>query len=256
MDVDLYWESLIRLFGFKQDGFGDWVFTGQGLIVVFETVFLSLAIGFVLALGIAFMRVSKNIVLRGFGTFYVSLFRGTPLLIQMFLIYYGLGQFEFVRESWAWTFLKDAYFCAILGLSLNTAAYGGEIIRGGLQSVPFGQIEAAKSLGMSRSKIFRRITFPIAMRQALPGYGNEIVLMVSATSIASTITIMDLTGVAGKIGAETFDKISPLLAAATLYLIINIILTQLVKRLEHRLSGHLRRAEISKTAVQTPILAR
>lgn len=241
MNVDLYLESLIRLIGFKQDPFGAWIFTGEGLVVVFETVFLSLAIGFVLAVGIAFLRLSRNVVLRSIGTLYVSIFRGTPLLIQMFLIYYGLGQFEFVRESWAWTFLRDAYFCAILGLSLNTAAYGGEIIRGGLMSVPFGQIEAAKSVGMPPLMIFRRITFPIAIRQALPGYGNEIVLMVKATAIVSTITIMDLTGVAGKIGSETFDKISPLLAAATLYLIINIILTQLVKRVEYKLSGHLRR---------------
>ena len=128
---------------------------------------------------------------------YVAAFRGTPLLVQIFLIYYGLGQFRPTLQSLGlWGFFRAPFWCAILALTLNTAAYGTEIIRGGLQSVPYGQIEAARACGMSRSLAYRRVILPIALRQALPSYGNEIILMIKGTSLTSIITLLDITGIA------------------------------------------------------------
>ena len=167
-----------------------------GSLITIQLVTISLIIGFCLAIGLALLRLSKNSFLNFFAKTYVFYFRGTPLLVQIFLIYYGIGQFELVRESFVWIFFKDAYWCCILALTLNTCAYSSEIIRGGIQSVPFGQIESARSTGMSRFLLYRRIILPIAFRQALPAYGNEMILMVKATSLVSTITIMDITGIA------------------------------------------------------------
>ena len=155
-----------------------------GVPLLFKLVVPSLAVGFVLAIGLALLRVSKCRALSLAAFFYIYLFRSTPLLVQIFMIYYGLAQITFIRESFLWQFLRSPYWCAILALTLNTAAYTGEIIRGGILSVPWGQIEAAKALGMSGFLLLRRITLPIATRQALPAYGNEIILMVKATSLA------------------------------------------------------------------------
>ncbi|MCE3250066.1 MAG: transporter permease [Geminicoccaceae bacterium] len=175
MNLELMWQSVPKLLG--------------GLVLTLELVTLSLLLGFVVAVGIALMRVSPYRALSGLAYVYVFVFRGTPLLVQIFLIYYGLGQFEAIRDSFLWTFFREPFWCAILALTLNTGAYTGEIIRGGIESVPWGQIEAARACGMSRVLLFRRIVFPIAIRQALPAYGNEVILMVKSSSLASTITL-------------------------------------------------------------------
>jgi len=164
------------------------------------------------------------------------------ILNQIFLIYYGIAQFELIRESFVWSFFKEAYWCAILALTLNTCAYSSEIIRGGIQSVPFGQIESAKSTGMSGFLLYRRIILPIAFRQALPAYGNEIILMVKATSLVSTITIMDVTGIARLIIAKTFSPVEIFIVAGLIYLTINFIVTRLVNFCEIKLTPYLRRA--------------
>lgn len=202
----------------------------------------ALLCGLFLAVPTALAADSRSRVLRGSAAGYVLFFRGTPLLVQIFLIYYGLGQFEAVRASIFWPILREPWWCALLALSLNTGAYTGEIVRGGLQSVPSGQIEAARAAGMSGPLLYRRIVAPIALRQALPAYSNEVVSMVKATALASTITIMEITGIARKFIAETFKPIEIFLVAGAIYLTINFVAAQLLRALERHLSPHRRPA--------------
>jgi octopine/nopaline transport system permease protein len=174
---------------------------------------------------------------------YVTVFRGTPLLVQIFLVYYGLGQFRPTLQMLGlWGFLREPYWCAILALTLNTAAYGTEIIRGGLQSVPHGQIEAARACGMSRWLVYRRVMFPIALRQALPSYGNEIILMIKGTSLTSIVTLTEVTGLAQQIISQTYRAVEVFACAGAIYLVMNFIITRLVGWLEYWLSAHLRAA--------------
>ena len=214
-----------------------------GLNITIQLVTISLFVGFCFAIGLALLRLSNNLFLNFFAKTYVFYFRGTPLLVQIFLIYYGIAQFEIIRETFVWSFFKEAYWCGILALTLNTCAYSSEIIRGGIQSVPFGQIESAKSVGMSRFLLYRRIILPIAFRQALPAYGNEMILMVKATSLVSTITIMDVTGIARLIIAKTFSPVEVFIVAGLIYLTINFIVTRLVNFCEIKLTPYLRHAD-------------
>jgi len=214
-----------------------------GLSITIQLVTISLFIGFCLAIGLALLRLSNNLFLNFFAKTYVFYFRGTPLLVQIFLIYYGIAQFEIIRETFVWSFFKEAYWCGILALTLNTCAYSSEIIRGGIQSVAFGQIESAKSVGMSRFLLYRRIILPIAFRQALPAYGNEIILMVKATSLVSTITLMEVTGIARLIIAKTFSPVEIFIVAGLIYLTINFIVTRLVNFCEIKLTPYLRHAD-------------
>ena len=215
----------------------------SGLNLTIQLVTISLFIGFCLAIGLALLRLSNNTFLSFFAKTYVFYFRGTPLLVQIFLIYYGIAQFEIIRETFVWSFFKEAYWCGILALTLNTCAYSSEIIRGGILSVPFGQIESAKSVGMSRFLLYRRIILPIAFRQALPAYGNEIILMVKATSLVSTITLMEVTGIARLIIAKTFSPVEIFIVAGLIYLTINFIITRLVNFCEIKLTPYLRHAD-------------
>ena len=215
-----------------------------GLPDTLTLVGASLAIGFVVAVAVAMARLSPYFVLQKLAYGYVYVFRSTPLLVQIFLIYYGSGQFRpELQEVGLWTLFREPYFCAILALTLNTGAYTSEIIRGGIQSVPLGQIEAGRAVGMSRAQLFRRIVFPVAIRQALPAYGNEIILMVKSTSLASTITILEVTGIAKKIIAATFAPIEVFVVAGAIYLTINFIVTRGVMFTERALSPQLYRGE-------------
>ena len=215
----------------------------SGLNLTIQLVTISLFLGFCLAIGLALLRLSNNTFLSFFAKTYVFYFRGTPLLVQIFLIYYGIAQFEIIRETFVWSFFKEAYWCGILALTLNTCAYSSEIIRGGIQAVAFGQIESAKSVGMSRFLLYRRIILPIAFRQALPAYGNEIILMVKATSLVSTITLMEVTGIARLIIAKTFSPVEIFIVAGLIYLTINFIVTRLVNFCEIKLTPYLRHAD-------------
>jgi octopine/nopaline transport system permease protein len=241
MNFELMWTSLPQLLG--------------GLALTLQLVALSLLLGFFVAVSIALMRLSPYRPLSTFAYLYVFVFRGTPLLVQIFLIYYGLGQFEAIRQSFLWAFLREPFWCAILAFTLNTGAYTSEIIRGGIQSVPFGQVEAARACGMSRLLLFRRIVFPIAIRQALPAYGNEIILMVKATSLASTITLLEVTGIARSIIAQTFQPVEIFIVAGAIYLTINFMVTRVVRYAEWRLSPHLRDAPARPLAAPTAIEA-
>ncbi|ARO30437.1 octopine ABC transporter permease protein OccM 1 [Rhizobium sp. NXC14] len=225
----------------------DWQFLNETFVslvaaipLTIELSVTSICLGAILALLLALARLSGVAALDWFARLYVFIFRGTPLLVQIFLIYYGLGQFPAVRHSVFWPFLRDPYWCAVLALTLNTAAYASEIIRGGLLSVPHGQVEAARACGMHRFLLFRRIVLPLAIRQALPGYGNEMISMVKATSLASIITLMEVTGVAAKIISETYRAIEVFVVSGAIYLALNFLLTRLIQFAEYRLSPHLR----------------
>ena len=208
-----------------------------------ETLLLlavSLPIGFSLSLVMALGRISKNIFISKTISFYIFIVRGTPLLVQIYLIYFGLGSIEYIRESFLWILLKEPFWCGVLALTVNTVAYGAEIFRGGIQSVTKGQIESGKSLGFSKFKLYRRVVFPIALRQVLPTYGNELILMVKATSLVSLTTYMEMTGIARKIMAKTFAPVEAFIAAGILYLFLNFLMVQFVKYLEWKYNPHLR----------------
>jgi octopine/nopaline transport system permease protein len=213
----------------------------SGVPLTLNLAFMSVALGAVLAMLVALMRMSGLKLLDWPAHGYVFVFRGTPLLVQIFLIYYGLGQFRPTLQVWGlWTFFREPYWCAVLALTLNTAAYASEIIRGGLQAVPAQQVEAARACGMSGLLLLRRIIFPIALRQALPAYGSEIILMVKATSLASIITMMEVTGLAAKLISQSFRAVEVFVVAGLIYLVLNFIITRIVMALEWWLSPHLR----------------
>ncbi len=212
-----------------------------GVALTAELVALALAVGFVIALPTALARLSGIAALRWLATAYVFTFRGTPLLVQIFLIYYGLSQFAFVRDSLAWVVLKQPFWCTLIALALNTGAYTAEVFRGGILSVPHNQIEAARAIGMSPATAFRRIIWPLAIRQALPAYGNEMILMVKASSLASTVTLMDITGVAQTLAADTYMPIEIFTAAALIYLGLTYAMTQAIHLFERRLDVTRRR---------------
>jgi octopine/nopaline transport system permease protein len=185
---------------------------------------------------------------RCFTRGYVFVFRGSPLLVQMFLIYYGLGQFRpLLQELGLWVVFREPYWCAVIALTLNTAAYSSEIFRGGLQAVSVQQVEAARACGMSGTLLFRRIVLPIAIRQALPAYGNEVILMLKATALASVITIMEVTGLAGKLIADSFRAFEVFIVAGAIYLAVTFFVTRLLMIIEFWLSPHLRMRPPSST---------
>ena len=211
----------------------------KGLWVTAALTVISVMIGFNLGLGLALMRMSSNRFLSGFAKYYSNVFRGTPLLVQLFLFYYGLGQIPFIKDNAAfWWVISDGARCATMALALNTAAYTSEILRGGLMSVPAGLVEAAQACGMSRLLRFRRIEFPLAIRQALPAYGNELVLIVKGTSLASTITVLEITGYAKRLMSQTFAIFEVFAIAGAIYLVVNLVLIALVRALERHLMRH------------------
>ena len=206
---------------------------GAAVITVKLLVF-SLAIGLLIGLFFAVLRLNKNIFISKFAYGYSYLFRGTPLLVQIYIIYFGLGQIEFIRSTFLWVILKEPFWCAIIAFALNTGAYTSEILRSAFQTIKPGIIEAGKSLGISNNIIFYKIQIPIAIRQSLPAYGNEIILMLKGTSLASTVTIMDLTGVAKHIISTTFKPVEVFILAGSIYLFMTFIVHNFIKFLEKK----------------------
>ena len=202
--------------------------------VTLKLLSLSLLFGLVIGLLFAVMRISKNFLFNKFAYGYSYLFRGTPLLVQIFIIYFGFGQVEFIRNSILWVILKEPYWCAIIAFALYTGAYTSEILRSAFQTIKKGYIEAGKSLGISGKIIFYKIQIPIAIRQSLPAYGNEIILMLKGTSLASTVTLMDLTGVAKYIISTTFKPIEVFIVAGSIYLFMTFLVHNLIKFLERK----------------------
>jgi len=212
----------------------------SGLDNTILLLIISLPIGFVLALLFALGRVSKITILSRIIASYIFVIRGTPLLVQIYLIYFGLGSVKFIRESFLWYALKEPFWCGVLALTINTVAYGAEIFRGGIQSIEKGQVESGLSMGFGRFMLLRKIILPIAIRKVLPSYGNELILMVKATSLVSLTTYMEMTGIARKIMAKTFAPVEAFIAAGILYLFLNFLMVQFVKYLEWKYNPHLR----------------
>jgi len=210
------------------------------LPLTLEVWALSVAFGALIGAGVTWMRVSGNRALAAIACAYVFVFRGSPLLVQLFVIYYGLSSFPAVRASVFWPFLRDPFYCAVLSLALCTAAYQSEIFRGALAALPFGQIEAGKACGMSRWTLFRRVVFPIALRQALPAYSTEVISMTKATALVSLVTLWDMMSVATKIRNDTAIVYEPLLIAGAIYFVVNAIIARGFSALEWRLTPHLR----------------
>ena len=205
-------------------------------VVTLKLLSVSLIVGLFIGLLFAILRLNKNIFINKFAYGYSYVFRGTPLLVQIFIIYFGLGQIESLRSSFLWVILKEPYWCAIIAFALNTGAYTSEILRSAFQTIKPGIIEAGKSLGISNKIIFYKVQIPIAIRQSLPAYGNEIILMLKGTSLASTVTLMDLTGVAKYIISTTFKPIEVFIVAGGIYLFMTFIIHNVIRFLEKKYS--------------------
>ena len=205
-------------------------------IITLKLLSVSLIVGLFIGLLFAILRLNKNVFINKFAYGYSYVFRGTPLLVQIFIIYFGLAQIEYLRTSFLWVILKEPYWCAIIAFTLNTGAYTSEILRSAFQTIKPGYIEAGKSLGISNKIIFYKIQIPIAIRQSLPAYGNEMILMMKGTSLASTVTLMDLTGVAKYIISTTFKPIEVFIVAGGIYLFMTFIIHNVIKFLEKKYS--------------------
>ena len=205
-------------------------------VITLKLLSVSLIIGLFIGFLFAILRLNKNIFVNRFAYGYSYVFRGTPLLVQIFIIYFGLGQIEYLRSTFLWVILKEPYWCAIIAFALNTGAYTSEILRSAFQTIKPGIIEAGQSLGISSKIVFYKIQIPIAIRQSLPAYGNEIILMMKGTSLASTVTLMDLTGVAKYIISTTFKPIEVFIVAGGIYLFMTFLIHNLIKYLEKKYS--------------------
>ncbi|MCG4455713.1 MULTISPECIES: ABC transporter permease [unclassified Pseudomonas] len=224
-DYNVIWENLPLYF--------------SGVLVTLQLLLISLAFGLALAIPLGLMRVSKSPLLNFPAWLYTYVIRGTPMLVQLFLIYYGLAQFEAVRESFLWPYFSSATFCACLAFGINTSAYSAEILAGSLKSTPHGEIEAAKAMGMSRAKLYRRILLPSALRRALPQYSNEVIMMLHTTSLASIVTLIDITGAARTVSSQHYLPFEAFITAGVFYLCLTFVLVRLFKHAERRWLAYL-----------------
>ncbi|MBN3811486.1 ABC transporter permease [Paraburkholderia sp. Ac-20347] len=211
----------------------------HGLLLTLWLVCASVLISFVIAVPLAIARVSRNRWVAWPVAGYTLVMRGTPLLVQLFIVYYGLAQFAWMRDSWVWPWFSNATFCAIFAFVLNTTAYSTEIFAGAIRTVHHGEVEAAQSFGMSRVLVYRRIVLPSMLRAALSQYSNEVIMMLQATSIASTVTLLDITGVARYVSMNYYISFEPYVTAGALYLVLTLALTRLFRLAESRWLRHL-----------------
>ncbi|WP_439817145.1 ABC transporter permease [Zavarzinia sp. CC-PAN008] len=213
----------------------------DGIWITIKLVAVATILGGILAIPVALARISSIRVFNWPATAFVFYFRGTPALIQLFLIYYGAGEFRQELDAIGlWWIFRDAWWCALIAFTLNTAAYQAEILRGGIQGVPTGELEAANALGFPRGLIFRRITLPTAYRIALPALGNEVILMVKTSAIVALVTIYDLMGATRLAFSRSFN-LEIYLVAAVMYLMLTLAFTWAWGRLENRLNPQRRR---------------
>jgi arginine/ornithine transport system permease protein len=210
-----------------------------GVLVTLKLLLISLALGLLVAIPLGLMRVSKRALVNAPAWLYTYVIRGTPMLVQLYLLYYGLAQFDAVRASAFWPYLSDATFCACLAFAINTSAYSAEILAGSLKTIPAGEIEAAKAVGMSRAKLYRRILLPSALRRALPQYSNEVIMMLHSTSLASIVTLIDITGAAKTVNSQYYLPFEAYITAGLFYLCLTFILVRLFKMAEHRWLAYL-----------------
>lgn len=217
----------------------------EGTLNALALLALSLLAGGLLALPLAVARVSSTPWLRGPVWAFTYVLRGTPLLIQVYLIYYGLAQLDWIQQrwdaQWPWTWFKEPFFCATLAFALNTCAYTTELLAGAIRDTPHGEIEAAQACGLSRGQILRRIVLPSAMRRSLPGYSNEVIMMLHATSLASAVpALIDITGAARTIYSDFYLPFEAFITAGLIYATLTLALVGLFKLAERRWMAHLR----------------
>lgn len=217
----------------------------DGVSTTLTLLCISLAFGLVLSIPLALLRVANHRLVSGPVALFTYVLRGTPLLVQVYLIYYGVAQLDWVQARWdsiwPWTWFKMPLFCTLFAFVLNTTAYTIELVAGAMLATPAGEIEAAKSLGMRQATLMTRIVLPSSLRRALPAYGNEVILMLHATSIASVVPgIIDLTGAANSLYATTYLPFEAYIAAAAIYLVLTFFLVWVLKRIEWRVLAHLR----------------
>jgi polar amino acid transport system permease protein len=210
----------------------------DGTLITLKLVLLSSLLGLMIALPMALARSSKKRRLWIPAYAYIYFFRGTPLLIQLFILYYGFGQFEAISNSILWHVLGNAEWCGLIGLTLNTSAYTAEILRGGIRAIPKGEIEAARAYGMSWWLMQRRIVLPRAMRIAWPAYGNEVVLLLKGSALVSTIAVWDLMGETRSIFSRTY-ALEIFIYAGVIYFLMTFILTRVFMRIEKRINRYL-----------------
>lgn len=208
-------------------------------VTTIELVFVACTLGLIFGVILGIMRLSKNPLIYGLPFLYSFFFRGSPLLIQIFLIYYGLGQFEFVKNSWLWQpVLSKPYWCAIIAFTLNTSAYISEIVRGAILAVPKGELEAADAMGMSWRQKMTRIVLPRAFGIMVPAYSNEVIFMIKGSALASTISIMDLTNVMRNITAQTYLTLEMYFAAGLIYLVMIWVFMMIAKAFGRWINRH------------------
>ena len=217
----------------------NWPLFAKGVWITLELTVIALAVGFVIALPAGLARARRVPVASPLINAYVYLFRGTPLLVQTFLIYYGLSQFEWIRSTWAWTFLRDPWWCAVIAFSLNSGAYATEIIRGTVEATPPGETEAAQALGLSPRQVDWLVLIPATLRRALPQYGNEVVFMLHGSAVASVITLQDILGAGRTLNAKFYLAYEGFLTAALLYMIIVFAVVAIFRALERRYLRHI-----------------
>lgn len=213
----------------------------QGLWMTVQLVALSLAIGMCIAIPTALLRVSKNPLIWGLPWAYIYFFRGTPLLVQLFMIYHGSGQFRDALEALGlWWIFREGFWCALIAFTLNTGAYTAEILRGAIEQTPFGEIEAARACGMSKAVMYRRIILPSAFRRALPAYGNEVIFMLHGSAVASLVTVVDLLGAGRIVNSRYFAPFESYVTAGLFYLSLTFLIVWLFRQWERRWYAHLR----------------
>ena len=212
----------------------------EGLVTTVELVAIALVLGLALAVPVGLLASSQNKRTSFIPKAYIYFFRGTPLIVQMYMIYYGAGQFEPLRESFLWPLFKEAYACALIAFALNTAAYTAEILRGAIIATPYGEIEAARACGMSKWLVMRRVILPSSFRRALPAYGNEVIFMLHGSALAGVITIVDLFGAARIVNSRHFVPFESFITAGLFYLALTFAIIWLFKRIEFRWHAHLR----------------
>jgi arginine/ornithine transport system permease protein len=217
----------------------NWEMFAAGVWMTIQLTFLALAIGFLIALPAGLARARRVRVLSPAINAYVYVFRGTPLLVQAFLVYYGLAQFDWIRGSWAWAYLRDPWWCALIAFSLNSGAYATEIIRGAIETTPKGELEAATALGLSPRQVDALVLIPAALRRAMPQYGNEVVFMLHGSVVASVITLQDILGAGRTLNARYYLAYEGFVTAALLYMAITFLLVAAFRLLERRYLRHI-----------------
>jgi len=229
----------------------NWQMFAEGVWMTLQLTVLALSIGFLIALpsALALYRGSRWAPMV---SAYVYVFRGTPLLVQTYLIYYGLSQFDFVRESWAWVILREAWWCALIAFSLNSGAYATEILRGAFATTPKGELEAGTALGLNPGQVTWLVLLPSGLRRALPQYGNEVVFMLHGSVVASVITIQDILGAGRTLNGRYYLAYEGFITAAVLYMAITFLIVWVFRMIEKKYLAHLNLAPAKKTAAAEP----